>query len=283
MTRPFQLVDVFGATDFKGNPLAVVLDGAGLDTLQMQAITQWLNLSETAFLSPPTDPAADYKLRIFTLENELPFAGHPTLGSCHAWLSAGGQPKNADHVVQECGAGLVKIKRTKGENGADRLAFAAPSRTRTGPLDEATLDDACAALQITRSDIIAHEWLINGPTWAGVMLKDAAAVRAVKPLGSWPKHFDIGLVGLSDGPDIAYEVRAIFTNHNGTLVEDPVTGSLNAGVAQWLLGSGRVTAPYVAAQGTCIGRQGRIHISQTDGDIWVGGATKTLFSGMTAF
>jgi len=281
--RPFALVDVFGSIDFKGNPLAVVLDGAGLDTARMQAITQWLNLSETTFLLPPTDPAADYKVRIFTLEHELPFAGHPTLGSCHAWLRAGGQPSQSGEVVQECGAGLVKIKRNQADDGADQLAFAAPPRTRTGPLDEATLDDACAALQITRDDIVAHEWLINGPTWAGVMLKSADAVRAVKPLGSWPQHFDIGLVGLSGGTDTAYEVRAIFTNHNGTLVEDPVTGSLNAGVAQWLLGSDRVTAPYVAAQGSCIGRAGRIHVSKSDGEIWIGGATKTLFSGTTTF
>jgi len=278
MTRNFQLVDVFGAADFKGNPLAVVTGCGDLDTAQLQAITQWLNLSETAFLLPPTDPQADYRVRIFTLERELPFAGHPTLGSCHAWLAAGGVPKNTDHVVQECGAGLVKIKR------GERLAFAAPPRTRTGPLDDATLADACAILRITPEEIIAHEWLVNGPTWAGIMLKSAAAVRAVKPLGRWPAHFDVGLVGLSEnGADNAYEVRAIFTDHNGTLVEDPVTGSLNAGVAQWMIGSGRVTAPYVAAQGTCIGRMGRIYISQADGDIWVGGATKTLFSGVAQF
>ena len=284
MTRAFQLVDVFGATDFKGNPLAVVLDSSGLDTAQMFAITQWLNLSETTFLSPPTDPAADYRARIFTLERELPFAGHPTLGSCHAWLGAGGVPKNADHVVQECGAGLVKIKRGEDQQGGSRLAFAAPPRTRTGPLDEETLADVCTAMQLSREDIIAHEWLVNGPTWAGVLLKSAEAVRAVKPLGAWHKTFDVGLVGLAEpGADIAYEVRAIFTNHNQTLVEDPVTGSLNAAAAQWLIGSGRATAPYVAAQGTCIGRMGRIHISQADGDIWVGGATKTLFSGVAQF
>lgn len=278
MSRAFKLVDVFGAADFKGNPLAVVMDAAGLDTEQMIAITQWLNLSETTFLSPPTDPQADYKVRIFTLERELPYAGHPTLGSCHAWLEAGGQPKNADFVVQDCGAGLVKIKR------GERLAFAAPPRTRSGPLDDATLADICTAMQITRDDIVAHEWLVNGPIWAGVLLKDDAAVRAVKPLGAWHKTFDVGLVGLAaPGASIAYEVRAIFTNHNLTLVEDPVTGSLNAAVAQWLIGSGRVQSPYIAAQGTCIGREGRISIDQADGNIWVGGATKTLFSGTAQF
>jgi len=284
MTRPFSLVDVFAESPFTGNPLAVVTGGAGLDTADMQRITQWLNLSETAFLLPPTDPNADYKVRIFTLERELPFAGHPTLGTCHVWLEAGGIPKRGDAVVQECGLGLVKIKRASDSAGVGRLAFAAPPRTRTGPLDDATLDDICTSMQISRADIVAHEWLINGPTWAGVLLKDAAAVRAVKPLGSWPAHFDVGLVGLAEpGAETAYEVRGIFTNHMGTLIEDPVTGSLNAGVAQWLIGSGRVTAPYVAAQGSCVGRAGRIHVHGADGEIWIGGATHTLFSGTTRF
>lgn len=280
MTRAFQLVDVFGASDFRGNPLAVVMDSIGLDAPAMLAITQWLNLSETAFLSPPTHSDADYKVRIFTLERELPFAGHPTLGSCHAWLEAGGRPKSPDHIVQECGTGLVKIK------AGDQLAFAAPARTRTGPLDGATLADVCTLLRITPDDVVAHEWLINGPTWAGVLLKSADAVRAVKPLGRWPRQFDIGMVGMvgmNEGGDIAYELRAVFTDHNGTLVEDPVTGSLNAGVAQWMIGSGRVTAPYVAVQGSCIGREGRISISQSEGEIWVGGATKTLFHGTAEF
>lgn len=278
MTCAFKLIDVFAAADFKGNPLGVLMDASGLETAEMMAITEWLNLSETTFLSPPTDPEADYAVRIFTLGRELPFAGHPTLGSCHAWLEAGGQPKHADYVVQQCGAGLVKIKR------GESLAFAAPPRTRSGPLDDATLADVCAALNIDRAAVIDHEFLINGPTWVGVLLDSAVAVRAVRPRGSWPTQFDIGLIGLeAPGAACAYELRAIFTNQNGTLIEDPVTGSLNAAAAQWMIASGRVTAPYLAAQGSCIGRDGRIAISQADGEIWVGGATKTLFEGVARF
>ena len=278
MSRPFSMVDVFADAAFTGNPLAVVTGADGLDTATMQRITQWLNLSETTFLLPPEDPQADYKVRIFTLERELPFAGHPTLGTCHVWLEAGGIPRNADHIVQECGVGLVKIKR----DGA-RLAFAAPPLLRSGPLEDEHLDDICTVLNITRDDIIAHEWVDNGPGWMGVLLKSADAVRAVKPVGSWHQHIDIGIIGPGDG-DADWEIRAIFSTHTGTLIEDPVTGSLNAAVAQWLLASGRATAPYVAAQGTCIGRSGRIYVTQDeDGAIWIGGGARTLFKGEGLF
>ncbi len=283
MTRLFSLVDVFAERPFTGNPLAVVTGGEGLDATEMLRIARWLNLSETTFLLPPEHPDADYKVRIFTLEHELPFAGHPTLGTCHVWLEAGGVRKSDAHIMQECGAGLVRIKHISDDKGGERLAFAAPPRTRSGPLDDATLDDICAAMQITRADIIAHEWLVNGPTWAGVLLKSAESLRAVKPLGNWPAHFDVGLVGMNNTGECAYEVRGIFTNQHGALIEDPVTGSLNAAAAQWLIGSGRATAPYIAAQGACVGRTGRIHISQSSGEIWVGGTTNTLMSGACAF
>ncbi len=292
LPRPFALVDVFAETLFTGNPLAVVTGAEGLDTTGMLAIAQWLNLSETTFLLPPENPAADYKVRIFTLEREMPFAGHPTLGTCHAWLENGGAPKDTTCVVQECGVGLVKIKR------AERLAFAAPPLLRGGPLGEDKLDELCEILRIDRADVVDHQWLDNGPGWAGILLKSAAAVRAVEPQRDisaklkagivgpqgLQHHLDIGIVAPGDEAGIDWEVRAFFTPHTGALIEDPVTGSLNAAVAQWLLGSGRATAPYVAAQGACVGRAGRVHITQDDaGAIWVGGGTKTLFRGTAQF
>ncbi len=291
MTRPFSLVDVFAESPFAGNPLAVVTGAEGLDTAEMLRITQWLNLSETTFLLPPEHPDADYKVRIFTLEREMPFAGHPTLGTCHVWLENGGVPKNEDYVVQECGAGLVKVKR------GERLAFAAPALLHSGPLDDAKLEELCSILQIARGDVIDHQWLDNGPGWAGVLLKSAEAVRAVTPQRDVSEklktgiigptgtlhHLDIGLMGPSGDAGVDWELRALFTNHTGVLIEDPVTGSLNAAAGQWLIGSGRATAPYVASQGACIGRAGRIHVSQSDGEIWVGGATRTLFKGEAAF
>lgn len=275
---PFQLVDVFGEMPFSGNPLAVIALDADQDTATLQAITRWLNLSETAFLLPPTSADADYRVRIFTLDRELPFAGHPTLGSCHAWLALGGTPRHADKVVQECGAGLIDVRR-----GSDGLAFAAPPLTRSGPANPATLAEACAVLGISESDVVAAEWIDNGPGWLGLQLRDAAAVIAVEPVRSHPSRIDIGLVGLHPaGSPHAYEVRAIFSDPYGGLIEDPVTGSLNASVAEWMLREGHVTAPYTATQGTRLGRSGRIRIAQeAGGPIWVGGRTETLFAGMT--
>jgi PhzF family phenazine biosynthesis protein len=276
MTRPFQLVDVFHSEPLSGNPLAVILDSSGLSTEEMQRITRWLNLSETTFLLPATSSEADYRVRIFTLDREMPFAGHPTLGTCHAWLSAGGKPRGANRIVQECGAGLVPIRRD-----GDRLAFAAPALIRSGPVDEETLNEIAQVLRIQRSEIVDAQWADNGPGWVAVLLESAEAVLAVEPLASYARRVDIGLVGLypAGGP-IAYEVRAIFSDHRRNLLEDPVTGSLNASLAQWLLGSGRVAAPYVAAQGARLGRAGRIHIDRDPaGAIWVGGKSTTLFSG----
>ncbi len=278
MTRRFQMIDVFGSGPVSGNPLAVVHDSEGLSTDEMQAITRWLNLSETTFLLPPTTVEADYLVRIFTLVGELPFAGHPTLGSCHAWLSTGASAKQDDVVVQECGAGLIPLRK------GDDLAFAAPPLLREGPVDDTYSAQVAAVIGVDRDEIVDIEWVDNGSGWVGVLLEDAKAVLALEPditRYEGESQIDIGVVGLhQDHQDAAYEVRAFFSDDRGLLVEDPVTGSLNVSIAQWLLRTGRVTAPYTAAQGTAIGRKGRILIDQdSDGTIWVGGSTVTLVDG----
>jgi PhzF family phenazine biosynthesis protein len=280
MNRPFQLVDVFHDQPFSGNPLAVVLDAEGLATDEMQRITRWLNLSETAFLLPPTSAEADYRVRIFTLEREIPFAGHPTLGSCHAWLTAGGKPHRDGEIVQECGAGLVQIRRSE-----TNLAFAAPPLIRSGQADEAKALEIADFLRIARSSIVDAQWADNGPGWVVVLLDSAEAVLAINPRRDYPSHIDVGVVGpYPPESPIAFELRAFFSDHNGSIVEDPVTGSLNASVAQWLLSSGRASAPYTASQGTRLGRNGRIFISQDQaGAVWVGGNASTLFSGVCSF
>lgn len=279
MPRRFQQIDVFGAGPFSGNPLAVVLDAEGLSAEEMQRFTRWTNLSEATFLLPPTTGEADYRVRIFTLAHELPFAGHPTLGSCHAWLTAGGRPHRPDLIVQECGAGLVPVRR--GEKG---LAFAAPPLLRSGPVDEGLLTQVAAVLGITRPEIVDAQWADNGPGWIAVLLQDAAAVLAVEPdfsRYSGGGSLDIGLVGpYPPGSECAFEVRALFSDGQGSMREDPVTGSLNASLAQWLLASGRATAPYVASQGTRLGRVGRPRIERDrEGTIWVGGNTVTRIQG----
>ena len=273
-SRAFQQVDVFTDTPYLGNPLAVVLDGSGLSTEAMQRFTDWTNLSECTFVLPPTNAEADYRVRIFCPGRELPFAGHPTLGTCHAWLQAGGRPRG-EHVVQECGVGLVPIKR----DGA-RLAFAAPPLRRSGPLDEADVALIARGLGVARDDIVAHAWCENGPPWRGVMLRSAAKVLALKPSAAVLAGLDIGVVAPQPaGADTAFEVRAFFHTHD-TLSEDPVTGSLNAAVAQWLIGAGLAPDRYVAAQGTAMGRAGRVHIERdAGGTIWVGGASVTCISG----
>ncbi len=276
MLRRFQQVDVFSPDPLGGNPLAVVLDSEGLSTDQMKAFTRWMNLSETTFLLPPTTADADYRVRIFTLPHELLFAGHPTLGSCHAWLTAGGVPRQDDVIVQESGIGLVRIRRRGGT-----LAFAAPALLRSGPVDDALLDQIAAALCIERSDMVDAEWADNGPGWVAVMLDSADAVLALEPAHTSSEQLDIGVVGpYPPGSECAFELRAIFTDGAGGLQEDPVTGSLNAAVAQWLLSTGRATAPYVASQGTRLGRTGRPEIDQDDdGTVWVGGPTRTFIEG----
>ena len=270
-TRRFAQVDVFGDGAAYGNPVAVVIDGDGLDDAELQRFANWTNLSETTFLLPATQEGADYRVRIFTPSRELPFAGHPTLGSAHAWLEASGEDSR-ERLVQECAAGLVQLRR-----GADgRLAFAGPPLVRSGPLDEAMLAGIVASLGVDREEVVDHAWTDNGPGWATVLLASADAVLALAPTEPGESR-EIGVVGLH--PDGTPEVRA-FVIEDGGYWEDPVTGSLNAGVAEWLLGSGRLTAPYVARQGTALGRVGRIHIDRdSDGTIWVGGQTRTVTSG----
>jgi PhzF family phenazine biosynthesis protein len=273
MQRDFKQVDVFTAVAYKGNPLAVLLDGAGLSTEQMQHFTNWTNLSECTFLLPPTDAKADYKVRIFCPGRELPFAGHPTLGTCHAWLEAGGKPKG-EFIVQECGIGLVRIKR----DGA-RLAFAAPPLLKSGALDEADVALIARGLGIARSEIVAHAWCDNGPNWRSVMLKSASQVLALKPNAAILADLDIGVVGAhAVGDEVQFEVRAFFPGNNG-MAEDPVTGSLNAALAQWLIGAGMAPPRYVAAQGTALARAGRVHVGQEGADIWIGGASVTCIDG----
>jgi PhzF family phenazine biosynthesis protein len=273
MERPFAQVDVFTTGPGLGNPLAVVLDGSGLATAEMQRFAAWTNLSETTFVLPPAHAGADYRVRIFTPDAELPFAGHPTLGTCHAWLEAGGLPRDPDRVVQECEAGLVAIRRTH-----EGLAFAAPPLLRSGPVDEEDLAAIAASLGIRRDAIVDAAWADNGPGWVAILLASAAEVLAVRP-GAVP--FDIGIVGpYPAGSPAAVEIRAVYPQH-GLTVEDPVTGSLNASVAGWLLRTGRLAAPYVASQGTAVGRAGRVAISQdADGTIWTGGRSVTVIRGV---
>jgi PhzF family phenazine biosynthesis protein len=286
-SRPFKQVDVFTATPYRGNPLAVVLDGAGLSVETMQHFTNWTNLSECSFLLPPTPEGAaagaDYRVRIFCPGRELAFAGHPTLGTCHAWLEAGGVPRS-DHVMQECGVGLVKIRRED-----ERLAFAAPPLIRSGPLDEADVALIARGLGVPRSDIVAHSWCDNGPHWRGVMLASAEQVLSLKPNAAVLAGLDIGVVGprskvgvlsaQAANSDTQFEVRAFFPGNNG-LAEDPVTGSLNAALAQWLMAAGLAPERYVAAQGTALQRAGRVHIERDiAGTVWVGGASVTCVDG----
>jgi len=274
--RRFQLVDVFGAVAYGGNPLAVILDADELTAEQMLAITRWLNLSESTFVLRPTTPEADYRVRIFTLDREMPFAGHPTLGTCHAWLTAGGRPRAEETIVQECGAGLVPIRRDAG-----RLAFAAPPLLRGGPVEEDLIGEIAVYLSIDRDAIVDAQWGDNGPGWVIVLLDSAERVLSLEPPTSHGRRLDLGIVGLHPaGSACAIEVRAVFSDHTGAVREDPVTGSLNASVAQWLLRTGRLRAPYVAAQGTRLGRRGRVHVcSDDDGTVWIGGSARTLFSG----
>lgn len=278
MKRRFKQVDVFGEHAYAGNPVAVVLDSEGLSTEDMQNFARWMHLSETTFLLPPTTDESDYRVRIFTLTHELPFAGHPTLGTCHAWLEAGGIPKRSDRIIQESGSGLVPIKRD------DRLAFSAPPLLRAGKVEESFLDELAAVLTISRSEIVDAQWVDNGPGWVGLVLESAEAVLSIKPdisRYSGNGQLDIGLIGpYPEGSECAFEVRAIFSDDQGQLTEDPVTGSLNASLAEWLISSGRAKTPYVSSQGTLLGRKGRPRIDQDgDGTIWVAGNTFTCING----
>ena len=272
VARRFQQVDVFTTVPYAGNPVAVVVEGDGLSTDQMQRFANWTNLSETTFVLPPSAPGADYQVRIFTPQAELPFAGHPTLGTCHAWLSVDGGSAQSDVVVQQCAAGLIRVRR-----GADGLAFAAPPLLRSGAVEESLVRRVAQTLGIARSEIVDAAWADNGPGWVAVLLRDADAVLALRP---GVVDQSVGVVGAyPQGSPQAFEVRAFFPRQ-GSTGEDPVTGSLNASLAQWLLRSGRARAPYVASQGTALGRSGRVHVSaDPDGTIWVGGGTVTCITG----
>jgi PhzF family phenazine biosynthesis protein len=274
MKRAFTQVDVFTATPLLGNPLAVVHDSIGLDDARMQSFARWTNLSETTFLLPPTDPqVADYRVRIFTPGGELPFAGHPTLGSCHAWLEAGGVPRHAGEVVQECGVGLVRV-RLDGK----RAAFEAPALRQT-EVDEAALAPVLDALGLPRSKVRAAQMLDNGPTWLGLLVDRAETVLALEPDHSALKSLaKVGVIAPQPfGSESNFEVRA-FAAPIG-IPEDPVTGSLNASLAQWLIVSGFAPEHYVAAQGTKMGRKGRVFIDRIDGRVWVGGSSVSCVRG----
>jgi PhzF family phenazine biosynthesis protein len=273
MQRGFRQVDVFTTTPYLGNPVAVVLDATGISDDEMARFARWTNLSETTFVLPPDDGEADYRVRIFTPTVELPFAGHPTLGTCHAWLEAGGTPARDGTIVQQCAAGLVRVRRV-----ANQLAFAAPPLLRSGPVDEPLVRHIAEVLGIDRGDIVDAEWADNGPGWVAVLLGSADAVLALRPAAT---DLDLGVAGpYPPGSPQAFEVRAFTPKLAGGADEDPVTGSLNASLAGWLLRTGRVTAPYVASQGTALGRQGRVHVSRDDdGTIWVGGGTVTCVAG----
>lgn len=270
--RDFSQVDVFTATALLGNPLAVVHDGSGLDTERMAAFARWTNLSETTFLLPPTNPEADYRVRIFTPGGELPFAGHPTLGSCHVWLHAGGAPKRADTVVQECGIGLVAIRR------GDRLAFAAPATT-VEPADAELLHRVHAALGLDPARVHDAAWLANGPRQLTLLLDSAATVLALKPDHAALKQYGkVGVVGPHPaGGEFDFEVR-FFAAAIG-INEDPVTGSLNANIARWLIDTGRAPTSYVAAQGAAMGRAGRIHVRRDAEATWIGGDVAPCMAG----
>jgi len=274
MSRPFTQVDVFTTVPYTGNPVAVVLDGTGLTTDDMLRFANWTNLSETTFVLPPEDEQADYLVRIFTPSLELSFAGHPTLGTCHGWLEAGGAPKQPELIVQQCAAGLIPIRHS-----ANGLAFAAPPMVRSGAVEETLVARIATILGINRADIVDAEWVDNGPGWVAVLLDSAEAVLALRP-SAVDFALDLGVVGPYPlGSPEAIEVRS-FLPKNGMIDEDPVTGSLNASLAQWLLGSSRLTSPYIARQGTVLGRAGRVHIEQDrNGTIWVGGGTVTCISG----
>ena len=275
MSRQFRFhqLDVFTSSPLRGNALAVVHAAQELSDAEMSAFARWTNLSETTFLLPPVDPRADYRVRIFTPGGELPFAGHPTLGSCQAWLLAGGRAHSPSHVVQECGIGLVTVRRE-----GRRLAFAAPPLRRTGPLEAEVLQRACKGLGIGVDQILRHQWVDNGPNWAAIMLASASQVLALKPDFAALGALKLGVLApQAPGADTAFEVRAFVPGVG--VAEDPVTGSLNAGLAVWLIGAGLAPEQYVAAQGTAIGRRGRVHISREGDEIWVGGEVVTCMDG----
>lgn len=272
MSRPCKQIDVFTATPLRGNPLAVVFDAAGLSDAQMADYARWLNLSETTFLLPPTDPRADYRVRIFTPGSELPFAGHPTIGTCHAWLEAGGRPRQPGEVIQQCGVGLVRVRC------GEQLAFAAPPM-RAEAVEPGLLARVRAALGLREDQLRAARWLHNGPRFLALLLDSAASVLAIEPdFRTLAGLADVGVIGPhGPGADAQFEVRCFLPAIS--VPEDPVTGSLNASLAQWLIGEGLAPGRYVAAQGTRLGRAGRVHLEHDGDTLWVGGQAVTVMDG----
>jgi len=271
----FKQVDVFSSQPLKGNPLAVVFGADELSDARMAAFANWTNLSETTFLLEPRDPRADYRLRIFTTLQELPFAGHPTLGSCHAWLEAGGVPKG-EEIVQECAVGLVRIRR----NGAE-LAFLAPPLLKSGPVDDGLLEQVRQGLRLAPDAIVDAQWVDNGAGWLAVLLAERGQVLELQPDYAQLKGLAVGVIAPwnpeHDGDAAQFEVRAFIAGDG--MPEDPATGSLNAGIAQWLLGAGLAPASYVVSQGLSMGRAGRIQVEQVGDEIWIGGSVVTCIEG----
>jgi PhzF family phenazine biosynthesis protein len=273
-THEFSQVDVFTTGPGKGNPLAVVGSAETLTDAQMQSFANWTNLSETTFLLPPADPEADYRVRIFTPSGELPFAGHPTLGTADVWLRGGGAPRTEGRIIQECAAGLVEIR-----NDGGRLAFAAPARQRTGELPEENVQKICSALGLDRSAVLGHQWADNGPQWQALRLADARTVLDVEPDYAALAPFGVGLIGAyPPGGEVDFEVRGLM-GFEAMPAEDPVTGSLNAALGQWLIGAGLAPESYVARQGTRLGRDGRVYVSASGSEVWVGGDVQTVIRG----
>ncbi|RON88308.1 phenazine biosynthesis protein PhzF [Pseudomonas chlororaphis] len=271
----FKQVDVFSNQPLKGNPLAVVFGADELSDARMAAFANWTNLSETTFILEPRDPRADYRLRIFTTLQELPFAGHPTLGSCHAWLEAGGVPKG-EEIVQECAVGLVRIRR----NGAG-LAFLAPPLLKSGAVDDGLLEQVRQGLRLVPDAIVDAQWVDNGAGWLAVLLAERGQVLDLQPDYAQLKGLAVGVIAPwnpeRDGDAAQFEVRAFIAGDG--MPEDPATGSLNAGIAQWLLGAGLAPASYVVSQGLSMGRAGRIQVEQVGDEIWIGGSVVTCIEG----
>ncbi len=273
--RRFVQCDVFSPTPTRGNGLAVVVDGDGLSDVEMQAFAAWTNLAETTFLLPPRNPQADYRARIFTTVREMPFAGHPTLGSCAAWLYAGGQPREPGRVCQECAIGLVAIDVAE----PTRFAFTAPP-TEIRPIAGDELERIAAALEIAADAIVAGAELDNGPVFQALQLADAGAVLALDAgRVRWPEFRSIGVIGAhAEGAECDYEVRMLAPSSG--MREDPITGSLNSALAHWLRARGLLEGPLVIAQGTQIGRHGRVYVSpRPDGEVAIGGQTHILIDG----
>ncbi len=267
----FQQVDVFSAEPLKGNPLAVVCDADGLSDAQMAAFANWTNLSETTFILKPTSPDADYRVRIFTPHGELPFAGHPTLGTCHVWLSRQGKIDKTE-VVQECEAGLVRVRVSDG-----KLAFAAPPLRKSGSVEADTLETVITGLGLTKDAVVDANWTDNGPGWVSLLLRsrqDVLNIKANYPVLGGLKVGMAAPCGADDAIEADFELRAFADGY-----EDPVTGSLNAGIAQWLIGQGIAPQTYVASQGTVLGRAGRVSVEKIGDDIWIGGAVTVLIEG----